>query len=102
MEERILDELRELALIYQKRKERNSKSGCANRYAKEQKLAIVDSYVKKHIPVHELSKEFEVADDTTARELVKWDLQSKKVEIDILLDKANEEKLDEVIKLLRA
>jgi hypothetical protein len=44
----------------------------------------------------------EVADETTARELAKWDLQSKKVEIGTLLEKVSEEKLDEVLKLLRA
>ena len=41
MEERILNELRELALIYKKRKSRNPKSVCANRYTKEQKLAVL-------------------------------------------------------------
>lgn len=62
MEERILNELRELALIYKKRKSRNPKSVCANRYTKEQKLAIVEAYVKDHIPVYELSEEFGVSD----------------------------------------
>lgn len=45
---------------------------------------------------------FEVADETTARELSKWDLQAKKVEIGILLEKASEDKLEQVLKLLRA
>lgn len=62
MEERILNELRELALIYKKRKSRNPKSVCANRYTKEQKLAIVEAYLKDHIPVYELSEEFGVSD----------------------------------------
>lgn len=62
MEERILNELRELALIYKKRKSRNPKSVCANRYTKEQKLAIVEAYVKDHIPIYELSEEFGVSD----------------------------------------
>jgi hypothetical protein len=44
----------------------------------------------------------EVADETTARELAKWDLQTKKLEISILLEKVSEEKLDKVLKLLRA
>lgn len=44
----------------------------------------------------------EVADETTARELSKWDLQAKKVEIGILLEKASEDKLEQVLKLLRA
>ena len=62
MEERILNELRELALIYKKRKSRNPKSVCANRYTKEHKLAIVEAYLKDHIPVYELSEEFGVSD----------------------------------------
>lgn len=62
MEERILNELRELALIYKKRKSRNPKSVCANRYTKEQKRAIVEAYVKDHIPIYELSEEFGVSD----------------------------------------
>ena len=62
MEERILNELRELALIYKKRKSRNPKSVCANRYTKEQKLAMVEAYVKDHIPIYELSEEFGVSD----------------------------------------
>ena len=44
----------------------------------------------------------EVADETTARELAKWELQSKKVEIGILLEKASDDKLEQVLKLLRA
>ena len=62
MEERILNELRELALIYKRRKCRNPKSGCANRYTKEQKLAVVEAYVKDHVPIYELSQEFGVSD----------------------------------------
>ena len=44
----------------------------------------------------------EVADETTARKLSKWNLQAKKVEIGILLEKASEDKLEQVLKLLRA
>ena len=62
MEERILNELRELALIYKRRKCRNPKSSCANRYTKEQKLAVVEAYVKNHVPIYELSQEFGVSD----------------------------------------
>lgn len=62
MEEKILEELRELALIYKKRKLRNSKSGCANRYTHEQKLAIVEAHVKKHMPICVLSQEFGVSE----------------------------------------
>lgn len=62
MEERILNELRELALIYKRRKCRNPKSSCANRYTKEQKLAVVEAYVKDHVPIYELSQEFGVSD----------------------------------------
>ncbi|MBQ3190250.1 MAG: hypothetical protein IJB61_03250 [Bacteroides sp] len=42
-----------------------------------------------------------MADETTVRELSKWDLQAKKIEIGILLEKASEDKLDQVLKLLR-
>lgn len=44
----------------------------------------------------------EVADEKTAHELAKWEHQSKKTEIDKLLKKVGEDKLDEVLKLLRA
>ena len=62
MEEKILEELRELALIYKKRKLRYSKSGCANRYTHKQKLAIVEAHVKKHMPICVLSQEFGVSE----------------------------------------
>lgn len=62
MEERILDELRKLALIYKKRKLLYSQSGCANRYTHEQKLAIVEAHVKSHIPICKLSQEFGVSE----------------------------------------
>ena len=61
MEEKILDELRELALINKKRKLRYSKSGCSNRYTYEQKLAIVEAHVKNHTPICKLSQEFGVS-----------------------------------------
>ena len=62
---------------------------------------LSDEYVKR-ISSYSKVEIIEVADETTARELAKWNLQSKKAEIGVLLDKANEEKLDEVLKLLRA
>lgn len=67
-------------------------------------LGIPQSVVMKctgHSDFRAMRPYVEVTDETTVRELAKWNLQSKKVEIDILFDKANEEKLDEVIKLLR-
>lgn len=68
-------------------------------------LGISQSVVMKctgHADFRAMRPYIEVADETTARELAKWDLQSKKVEIGILLEKASEDKLDEVLKLLRA
>lgn len=68
-------------------------------------LGIPQSVVMKctgHSDFRAMRPYIEVADETTARELAKWDLQSKKVEIGILLDKVSEDKLDEVLKLLRA
>ena len=53
MEERISNELRELALINKKRLFRNPQSGRSNRYTKEQKLAIVEAHVKEHLPINE-------------------------------------------------
>ena len=34
--------------------------------------------------------------------LSKWNLQTKKIEIETLLEKASEDKLDQLLKLLRA
>lgn len=68
-------------------------------------LGIPQSVVMKctgHSDFRAMRPYIEVADETTARELAKWDLQSKKVEIGILLEKVSEDKLDEVLKLLRA
>lgn len=68
-------------------------------------LGIPQSVVMKctgHSDFRAMRPYVEVADETTARELAKWDLQSMKVEIGILLEKVSEEKLDEVLKLLRA
>lgn len=62
MEERISNELRELALINKKRLLRNPQSGRSNRYTKEQKLAIVEAHVKEHLPINELSQEFGISD----------------------------------------
>ena len=62
MEERISNELRELALINKKRLFRNPQSGRSNRYTKEQKLAIVEAHVKEHLPINELSQEFGISD----------------------------------------
>lgn len=68
-------------------------------------LGIPQSVVMKctgHSDFRAMRPYIEVADETIARELAKWDLQSKKVEIGILLEKASDDKLDEVLKLLRA
>ena len=68
-------------------------------------LGIPQSVVMKctgHSDYRAMRPYIEVADETTARELAKWELQSKKVEIGILLEKVSEEKLDKVLKLLRA
>ena len=68
-------------------------------------MGIPQSVVMKctgHSDYRAMRPYIEVADETTARELAKWDLQSKKVEIGTLLEKVSEEKLDEVLKLLRA
>jgi len=68
-------------------------------------LGIPQSVVMKctgHSDFRAMRPYIEVADETTARELSKWDLQAKKVEIGILLEKASEDKLNQVLKLLRA
>lgn len=68
-------------------------------------LGIPQSVVMKctgHSDFRAMRPYIEVADETTARELSKWDLQAKKVEIGILLEKASEDKLEQVLKLLRA
>ena len=68
-------------------------------------LGIPQSVVMKctgHSDFRAMRPYIEVADETTARELSKWNLQAKKVEIGILLEKASEDKLNQVLKLLRA
>lgn len=44
----------------------------------------------------------EVADETAKKEMVKWDSYSKKTEIISLLDKASEEQMQKVLKVLKA
>lgn len=68
-------------------------------------LGIPKSVVMKctgHSDFRAMRPYIEVADETTARELSKWNLQTKKVEIGILLEKASDDKLEQVLKLLRA
>ena len=68
-------------------------------------LGIPQSVVMKctgHSDFRAMRPYIEVADETTARELSKWDLQAKKVEIGILLEKASDDKLEQVLKLLKA
>ena len=68
-------------------------------------LGIPQSVVMKctgHSDYRAMCPYIEVADEPTAREFAKWELQSKKVEIGILLEKASDDKLEQVLKLLRA
>ena len=68
-------------------------------------LGIPQSVVMKctgHSDFRAMRPYIEVADETTARELAKWNLQAKKVEIDTLLENTSEDKLNQLLKVLRA
>ena len=68
-------------------------------------LGIPQSVVMKctgHSDFRAMRPYIEVADETTARELAKWNLQAKKVEIETLLENTSEDKLNQLLKVLRA